>query len=99
MKKLASQLWHDDDGGTYAFSVIIFTTVVGIGAITGLSTVRDQIVQQFGDIAVALENLDQSYDAGIYGSYTSSVEPAPPVDISGNPPDGIAFSSAPSSEG
>lgn len=53
--------WRDDRAAVSPVALIFVTTIVAIGAMVGLVTVRDQVVQQFGDVAVALEALDQSY--------------------------------------
>ena len=45
-------------------SVLLLTTILAIGAIVGLTSVRNQIVQEFGDMAVALESLNQSFTMG-----------------------------------
>lgn len=42
-------------------SVILLVVILGIGVIVGAVALRDQITQEFGDAAVALDNLDQSY--------------------------------------
>jgi hypothetical protein len=61
MKQLAITLWHDDSGVTLSTELILITTVLVIGAIVGLSTFRDQLVQEFGDAALAVSSLNQSY--------------------------------------
>ena len=81
-------LWLDDDGETSTLSLILICALVAIGATVGLATLRDQFVQEFGDLGVAVESLDQSFSAGPYGSYVDSVPPAP---IPGSPPDSIGF--------
>ena len=55
------RLWHDQRGSTTVASTILVTTILSIGALVGLVTVRDHVVQQFGDMAVGLDALDQSY--------------------------------------
>ena len=58
---LLSYLRRDQRGNSSVLSVILLTTILAIGAIVGLSTVRIHIVQSLGDVATALENLNQSY--------------------------------------
>lgn len=65
MMKRLSCLWHDTRGASSVASLILLTTIVTIGIIAGMVTLRDQIVQQFGDLSVALESLDQSYSFSI----------------------------------
>jgi hypothetical protein len=60
MKKL-SCLWHDTRGTSSVVSLVLLTSILVVGIIAGMVTLRDQIVQQFGDLSVALESLDQSY--------------------------------------
>lgn len=43
-------------------SLILLTTILALGALVGLTTLRNQIVQEFTDIAVALDHLDQTFD-------------------------------------
>ncbi len=58
--KLLHTLWHDEAGAISAMSWLLLVTILALGTIVGLTTLRDQIVQELGDIALALENLDQS---------------------------------------
>lgn len=74
-------LWLDESGGAGAASLILLTTIICLGAIVGLVTLRDQIVQEFGDLAVALESLDQSFTSDNNGSYSD-----PATDLE-DPPD------------
>ncbi len=70
MKTLA-QLWHDQSGAVSAMSVILITTILALGCIVGLTTLRDQLVQELGDVSIALESLNQSYSTAS-GTFTDS---------------------------
>lgn len=48
-------------GSASVISTVLLIVIMGIGIIVGAVALRDQIVQEFGDAAVALDNLDQSY--------------------------------------
>jgi len=61
---------NDESGNVNVAAAILWITIAGIGAITGLVTLRDGIVQEYGDIGLALEQLDQSYT--IYTDETKS---------------------------
>lgn len=65
---LLKSLWRDDRAGASVISLFLITAIVAMGGIVGLVAVRDNIVQQFGDVAVALDNLSQSF------SYTIRVD-------------------------
>ncbi len=58
-----ARLWHEDSGEVSSISIILITTIIALGAIVGLTTLRDQVVQEMGDYALALENLNQSFSS------------------------------------
>lgn len=55
------QLWNDESGVVDAATYIFFVTIVCVGALCGWVTIRDQVTQELGDLAVSLENIDQSF--------------------------------------
>jgi hypothetical protein len=85
----SARFWRDQVGETSTLSLILIATVLALGATVGLVTLRDQVVQELGDVSVSLERLDQSFDAGAYGSYTDT--PLPPQPTDGSPSDSIGF--------
>lgn len=58
---LAVRLWRDESGALAGADYILGVTILVIGGVVGLVTVRDAMVQNMGDIAVVLGSLDQSY--------------------------------------
>lgn len=72
MPRLLKTLWRDESGSMEFAGWMFVVVVLAIGAVVGLTTVRDQITQQLGDTAVALESLDQSYSFTI-ASPTSTI--------------------------
>ena len=89
MKCALKRLWFECDGGAYALQVILFSSIMCIGAMVGLTTFRDQIVQQFGDTAMALENINQTWSAGTFGGFVDTGTPTTdPID---SPPAGLGF--------
>jgi len=68
------------EGGSY----LLLVTILGIGMVCGLVTMRDQFAQQFGDVASALEQVDQSYSftvgttTSLYHDTSVSANPAVP---------------------
>lgn len=53
--------WNDVDGFVATSDLIMITTIVVLGSLVGLVTLRDQVVQELGDLAVAVGHLNQSY--------------------------------------
>lgn len=62
---LLRRLWRDTRGESSFLGLILIAAIAAIGIIVGLAVVRDAIVQEFGDVAVALDRLDQSYDVSV----------------------------------
>ncbi len=62
---LLKALWHDQRGIVYSMDMILISTILVLGMIVGLVCLRNQVVQEFSDVANAVGSLDQSY------SYTS----------------------------
>jgi len=66
--KLWTRLWHDRAGSITAVGMLLLYAILVFGAVTGLIALRDQIVQEFGDVAVAIDSLDQSWHADNMGT-------------------------------
>ncbi len=68
------QLWSDDRGVVWTIELVLTCSVLALGSIVGLATFRDAVVQEFGDLAAASAELDQSYtysavsENGVIGS-------------------------------
>jgi Flp pilus assembly pilin Flp len=66
--KMASKLWMDEAGFIVSSELVLLATIVVIGVIAGMTTVRDQVVTELSDVADAISEVDQSYSvAGIVG--------------------------------
>lgn len=89
LRRHLSAFCQDECGETSIASLVLICTIIAIGATVGLTSLRDQITQEFGDLRVAIESLDQSFDAGSYGSYNDTLPYPAPVD--GAPSDSIGF--------
>jgi hypothetical protein len=59
--KLIRNIWQDETGVITTTDLILASTILVIGAIVGLTTLRDQVVQELGDMAAAVGALDQGY--------------------------------------
>lgn len=66
---LARNLWRDERGVVMSAELILMATICVIGIIVGLVTYRDQVVQELGDAAMAVSQLNQGY------SYTTDLDP------------------------
>ena len=57
--------------GVLAFELAIISIVIVVGCITGFAMFRDAVAYDCRDAANVIQQLDTSYSAGPYGSYTS----------------------------
>ena len=108
MKRIAIRLWRDQRGAVSAVSALLLYTILTLGVITGLVTLRNQIVQEFGDLAVALDHLDQSWEVRHSWEEESRgfTDPGPQLvdghgesDPDGSEPAGISVREPPTAEG
>lgn len=60
MKRL-SLLWTDQTGFVVSSELVLVATIVVIGLLVGLATIRDQVLQELADAADAISEVDQSY--------------------------------------
>ena len=71
--RVLAQLWRDDWGFVISAELVLVATILVIGMIVGLASLRDQVVQELGDVGAAISQIVQSYSwSGITG-HTSSV--------------------------
>lgn len=70
MRTLAAQLWNQQDGAIITMELLFIATLLIIGSIAGLSSLRDSIVTEFADLAQAFANFNQSYSfSGVAGHH------------------------------
>jgi Flp pilus assembly pilin Flp len=72
MQKLAMRLWSED-GFVVSTELVLIATIVVIGLIAGLTTVRDQVTTELGDVADAISEVDQSFSWGNITAHCASV--------------------------
>ncbi|MFP6657192.1 MAG: hypothetical protein VB853_03360 [Pirellulales bacterium] len=70
---LLKRLWSDNVGVVVSAELILIATILVIGMIVGLTSVRDQVVQELGDVAAAIASANQSYSfSGATGHHSST---------------------------
>jgi hypothetical protein len=96
--KFRKQLWTNECGFVNAAAYMFVVTILLIGMVAGLTSFRDQLVQELGDLAVGLENIDQSYSFEINGTISEYEDPDGPEDVACDPPGGISLMQPPTAE-
>ena len=61
MKELFRKLWKDEQGFIISAELVLVATLLVIGMIVGLTILRNQVVQELGDLAMAIGMLSQGY--------------------------------------
>jgi hypothetical protein len=59
--KTLQRLWRDECGFVLTTEMTMVASVLVLGLTAGLVTVRDQMVQELADTAMAISSLNQSY--------------------------------------
>tara|TARA_R110002095_G_scaffold159356_1_gene138170 strand:- start:11839 stop:12165 length:327 start_codon:yes stop_codon:yes gene_type:complete len=71
--KMFQQLWSDENGFVVSAELVLIATVLVLGMIVGLTTLRDQVIAELADVAAAFSNSNQSYSfSGITGHSAST---------------------------
>lgn len=68
MRRLMMADWwklvRDEHGSVASAEILLITTILGLGAISGLTTFRDQVTMELADAATAFARINQSYSLG-----------------------------------
>ena len=79
--KLLSRLWADEAGFVVSSELVLIATIAVIGMIAGLTTLRDQVVQEVGDVADAISSINQSYSFSGVTGHSSSTSGSIQIDL------------------
>lgn len=71
--RMLQRFWKDEAGFVVSTELVLIATILVIAMVVGLATVRNHVVQELGDVALAVGNLNQSLKwTGIQGRQGSS---------------------------
>ena len=59
--KTMLRLWNEETGAIISAEIVLVATILVIGLVAGLKSVRDSVVTELGDVAQAIANINQSY--------------------------------------
>lgn len=60
--KMFRKLWKDEAGFIISAELVLVATMLVIGMIVGLTVLRNQVVQELGDLGAALGMISQGYE-------------------------------------
>jgi Flp pilus assembly pilin Flp len=70
---LLNALWNDEAGFVVSTELALIATILVIGMVVGLTSIRDQVVQELADIAGMVSQLNQSYSfSAITGHHSNT---------------------------
>jgi hypothetical protein len=55
------ELWADEAGAIISAELILVVTILVLGMVVGLTTLRNQVIQELGDVAIAIAKVNQSF--------------------------------------
>lgn len=58
---LLRRLWHDETGAVISTELVLAGSTLVAGMLVGMTTLRDQVVQELSDTAEAISEINQSY--------------------------------------
>ena len=61
MRRLMQKLWNDDGGALIAAEWLFIVTIMVIGIVTGLATVRNAVASELVEVANAITTLDPAW--------------------------------------
>ncbi|MBL9093864.1 MAG: hypothetical protein JNL96_21790 [Planctomycetaceae bacterium] len=61
MKTMFHRLWAEETGAVVSAEIMLAGTILVLGVIVGLKSVRDSVVTELADVAQAFANINQSY--------------------------------------
>ena len=68
MNACLRQLWNDETGAIVSAEIMLIGTILVIGVIVGLKSLRDAVTTELADLAQAFANVNQSYSySGVCG--------------------------------
>ena len=69
--KTVARLWNEETGAILSAEVMLVASILVIGVIAGLASLRDSVTTELADLAQALANVNQSYSfSGTAGHHT-----------------------------
>jgi len=58
---IINRFWSEQDGAIVSAEIMLVATILVLGVIVGLKSVRDSVVTELADVAQAIANIDQSF--------------------------------------
>jgi hypothetical protein len=80
MRQLFNRLWNDDCGALLAMEFLFEGTILGLGIIVGLASVRDALNAELAELANAILALSQGFTISGVSGCCSEVQGSQTID-------------------
>ena len=68
MKLVFARFWTEQDGAILSAEIMLVATILVLGMVVGLKSVRDSVVTELADVAQGMGNVNQSFSfSGVSG--------------------------------
>lgn len=91
---MLKKFWNDEAGAIISAELAIVMTIVVIGTVTGLSSLRDAVVTELADVGAAIGSLNQSYTVGGVVAHSAATGASVYVDVADFCDNGTAIGGA-----
>ena len=71
-KQIITRLWNEEVGAIVSAEIMLVASILVLGVIVGLKSVRDSVVTELADVAQAFSNINQSYCYGGVSGHDAS---------------------------
>lgn len=79
--KVLHRFWADENGFVISSELILVGTLLVLGMIVGLTELRNQVVQELADLAIAIGNVSQTYTYSAVEGHTAATAGSAFVDL------------------
>src|SRR5262245_32326405 len=69
---MLTRLWNDEAGFIVSAELVLVATILVIGMITGLTSVRDAVITELADVGGDIAAVNQSYTFGAASSHSAT---------------------------
>ena len=78
---MLKNFWNDEAGAIISAELAIVLTIVVIGMVTGLSSLRDAVITELADVGAAIGSLNQSYTVAGVVAHSAATGPSTYSDL------------------
>src|SRR5262245_33287117 len=78
---MMKKLWNDEAGFIVSAELVLVATILVIGMITGLTSVRDAVITELADVGGAIGSINQSFAYGGASAHCANTAGSAFVDL------------------